>query len=161
FSGPLCDAVLGEEGTEERLRALSRTNLFLVPLDDRGEWFRFHHLFGQLLRVELEHVHPGLASTLHARAFDWHREHGAVDAGVKHALNAGLFDEASELISTAWVEYAMACRFATVLGWIERLPPESVRVSPQLLLVAGWAHTLSGGHQEAADAIAAIEELGG
>jgi LuxR family maltose regulon positive regulatory protein len=160
FCGQLCDAVLGENGTEEQLHALSRTNLFLVPLDDRGEWFRFHHLFGQLLRVELEHREPGLAATLHARAFAWHREHGSVDAAIKHALEAGLFAEASELIGAAWVEYVMACRFATVLGWIERLPDEFARTDAHVLLAAAWAHALGGGPTAAAHAIAAVEELG-
>ena len=160
FCGPLCDAVLGVTGTTESLRALARTNLFLVPLDDRGDWFRFHHMFGQLLRVELEHREPGLAATLHARAFAWHREHGSVDAAIKHAVEAGQHAEAGELIATAWVEYAMACRFATVRGWVGRLPPEFVQTSPRVLLAAAWAHTLGGDQAAAADAIAAVEALG-
>ena len=61
-----------------------------MPLDDRGEWYRFHHLFAQLLRVELEHREPGLTPTLHRRAFAWHRDHGSVDEAIEHALEAGL-----------------------------------------------------------------------
>jgi LuxR family maltose regulon positive regulatory protein len=160
FSGQVCDAVLEEEGTAEHLRALARTNLFLVPLDDRGDWFRFHHLFGQLLRVELEHREPGLAESLHARAFAWHRDHGAVDAAIQHGLSAGLFADTSALIARTWTEYAMACRFATILGWLARLPRELVSVNPQLLLVSAWAHTLSGDRAAAATAMAEVEELG-
>src|SRR5262249_21260025 len=82
LSGPLCDAVLEQQGAGDQLRALSRTNLFLVPLDDRDEWYRFHHLFGQLLRVELEHREPGLAPTLHRRAYAWHRDNGSTDQAI-------------------------------------------------------------------------------
>ena len=69
LSGPLCDAVLEQEGSAAMLDALSRSNLFLVPLDDEGGWYRFHHLFAQLLRVELEQREPGLAPALHRRAY--------------------------------------------------------------------------------------------
>lgn len=86
--GPLCDAVLEQEGSSERLLELSRTNLFLVPLDDRREWYRFHQLFAQLLRVELEHREPGLAPTLHSRAHAWHRERGTAAEAIEHALAA-------------------------------------------------------------------------
>jgi ATP/maltotriose-dependent transcriptional regulator MalT len=86
--GPLCDAMLQEEGSGERLLELSRTNLFLVPLDDHREWYRFHQLFAQLLRVELEHREPGLAPTLHRRAYAWHREHGTATEAIEHALGA-------------------------------------------------------------------------
>ncbi len=86
--GPLCDAVLEQDGSSERLVELSRTNLFLVPLDDRREWYRFHQLFAQLLRVELEQREPGLAPTLHRRAHAWHRERGTTAEAVEHALAA-------------------------------------------------------------------------
>jgi LuxR family maltose regulon positive regulatory protein len=86
--GPLCDAVLEQEGSAERLLELSRTNLFLVPLDDRREWYRFHQLFAQLLRVELEQHEPGLAATLHRRAHAWHREHGTAAEALEHELAA-------------------------------------------------------------------------
>ncbi len=88
ISGPLCDALLGCSGSSERLHELSRTNLFLVPLDDRREWYRFHQLFAQLLRVELERREPGLAPALHRRAETWHREHGTMAEAVEHASKA-------------------------------------------------------------------------
>jgi len=89
--GPLCDAVLDDEGSCAGLSELSRTNLFLVPLDENGEWYRFHTLFAQLLRVELERREPGLAPTLHRRAFAWHRDNGSADEAIEHALEAGAF----------------------------------------------------------------------
>jgi ATP/maltotriose-dependent transcriptional regulator MalT len=94
--GPLCDAVLEKEGSEERLHELARTNLFVVPLDDRGKWYRFHQLFAQLLRVELEHREPGLAPTLHRRALAWHLKHGTLEEALEHAVGADSLGDGNE-----------------------------------------------------------------
>ena len=98
LSGPLCDAVMEQEGSAAMLDALSRSNLFLVPLDDEGRWYRFHHLFARLLRVELERREPGLAPALHRRAYAWHRDHGTTDEAIRHAIAAGAYAEVAELI---------------------------------------------------------------
>jgi LuxR family maltose regulon positive regulatory protein len=158
--GRLCDAVLEREGCGRLLDSLSRANLFLVPLDDRGEWYRFHHLFGQLLRVELEHREPGLAKRLHLRAYVWHRDNGSVEAAIEHALEAGAFAEAGELIVAAWMDYANAGRHATVLAWLERFPEAPLREDPRLLLVQAWVLSLCGRREAAAEAIAMIEQAG-
>jgi LuxR family maltose regulon positive regulatory protein len=159
FCARLCDAVLEEDGTGERLSALARTNLFLVPLDDRGEWYRFHHLFAQLLRVELEHREPGLAPTLHLRAHVWHREHGSIEEAVEHALEAGAFPQARDLIATNWLRATGSGRHATLLGWLERFPPEVTGGDPQLLLMRAWVLSLCGKREEAAEAVAGLEQL--
>jgi LuxR family maltose regulon positive regulatory protein len=158
--GPLCDAVLEAEDTGERLRELSRTNLFLVPLDDYGEWYRFHNLFAQLLRVELERREAGLAPMLHRRAFAWHRDNGSADEAIEHALEAGAFAETTELIASTWVLYAKLGRYATVLAWLERVPRELRYEDSQLLLVEAWVLSLSARREAAAEAIAAVERLG-
>jgi LuxR family maltose regulon positive regulatory protein len=159
LSGPLCDAVLEQEDTAEMLVALSRTNLFLVPLDDHDEWYRFHHLFAQLLRVELEHREPGLAQELHRRAHAWYREHGMVEEALKNALEAGAFPEARELLASIWLPAEGSGRHAMVLGWLERFPPEVAREDPQLLLMKAWVFSLWGRRKEAAAAMAALEHL--
>jgi LuxR family maltose regulon positive regulatory protein len=161
LSGPLCDAVLEQAGSDGLLVELARENLFLMPLDDQGEWYRFHHLFAQLLRVELEHREPGLTSELHRRAFTWHRDGGSVGEAVEHAIEAGMFAEASELIAAAWIDYTNAGRYATVLSWIERFPREMVGEDSRLQLVAGWVLSLCGKREAAREAIAAVERLGG
>jgi LuxR family transcriptional regulator, maltose regulon positive regulatory protein len=158
--GPLCDAVLERGGCGELLAGLSRTNLFLIPLDDRGEWYRFHQLFAHLLRVELEHREPGLAPALHRRAFEWYRDHGSLDEAIEHAVGADAFLEAGELIAAVWGRYTRACRYATVLAWLRRFPVEVVRESQQVLLVYAWVLSLSARREEAARAIARVEELG-
>jgi ATP/maltotriose-dependent transcriptional regulator MalT len=140
LNGPLCDAVLEQVGSREQLVELSRSNLFLVPLDDQNEWFRFHRLFAQLLRVELEHREAELVATLHYRAYAWHRDHDFPDEAIEHALDAGAFGDATELISTRWGHLAAAGRRATATDWLDRFPPEVVRESPRLLRVqAGLA----------------------
>lgn len=154
--GPLCDAVLEDEGTGDVLRSLTRKNLFLLSLDDEEEWYRFHHVFAQLLRVELEHREPGLATTLHRRAYAWYRDHGLVDEAIEHAIEAGAFDAAGELIAATWVSYANVCRYRTVLGWLERCPEQLKQQDPQLLAVEAWVLSLCG-RPEALDAIAAAE----
>jgi LuxR family transcriptional regulator, maltose regulon positive regulatory protein len=109
---PLCSAVLG--GSTDALDSLARSNLFLLPLDDRGRWFRFHHLFAQILRVELERREPELVPELHRRAFEWHRSYGTADEAIHHAVSAGAFPEAGALITETWVHYVNAGRTASV-----------------------------------------------
>ena len=160
LSGPLCDAVLEQQGSAAMLDALSRTNLFLVPLDDEGGWYRFHHLFAQLLRIELERREPGLAPALHRRAYAWHRDHGTTDEAIRHAIEAGAYAEAAELIQGLWISYANTSRYDTVLAWLRRLPGEILGGDVHLLLVQAWVLSLSARREEAARAIAAVERLG-
>jgi len=158
--GPLCDALLEQEGAAKLLDMLAGSNLFLLPLDEAGEWYRFHHLFAQLLRVELEHREPGLAPILHRRAFAWHRDNDSLDAAIEHALEGGAFAEAGDLVAAVWIDYVQVARHSTVLAWLERFPHELVREDPQLLLVQAWVLSLSAKREAAADAIAALERLG-
>ena len=160
LSGPLCDAVMEQEGSAAVLDRLSRSNLFLVPLDDEGGWYRFHHLFAQLLRVELERREPGTAPVLHRRAYSWHRDHGTTDEAIQHAMAAEAYAEAAELIQGLWISYANTCRYDTVLAWLRRLPGEILSGDVQLLLVQAWVLSLSARREEAARAIGAAERLG-
>jgi LuxR family maltose regulon positive regulatory protein len=157
--GPLCDAVLEADGSAERLVELSRTNLFLIPLDDHGRWYRFHHLFAQLLRAELKHREPELAPALHRRAFTWHRDHGSIDEAVEHGLEAGAFAETGELIAARWLDHVNVGRYETVYAWVDRLPPDLVCARGPLLHVKAWVATHTGRREEAARAIAAAERL--
>ena len=160
LSGPLCDAVLEQRDSESMLDVLSRSNLFLTPLDDEGRGYRFHPLFGQLLRVELERREPGLVPALHRRAYAWHRDNGTAGEAISHALEAGAHAEAAELIESSWITLANACKYDTVLAWIRRFPVEVLNGDPRLLLVAAWVLSLSARREEAARAIAAVEGLG-
>ena len=160
LTGPLCDAVMEQEGSAQMLETLSRSNLFLVPLDDEAGSYRFHHVFGQLLRVELERREPGLAPALHRRAYSWHRDHGTTDEAIEHAVAAEEYAEAVELIETFWIRYANTWKYDTVLAWLGKLPEDVVTREVHLLLIQAWVLSLSAKQQEAARAIAAIERVG-
>ena len=160
LTGPLCDAVMEQEGSAEMLDAISRSNLFLVPLDDDAGWYRFHHVFAQLLRVELERRQPGVAPALHRRAYSWHREHGTTDEAIQHAVAAEAYAEAVELIETFWISRANTWRYDTVLAWLRKLPEEVVTGDVHLLLIQAWVLSLSARQEEAARSIASIERLG-
>ena len=158
---PLCDAVLGEPGSADALDALARSNLFLIALDDHREWFRFHHLFAQLLRVELERREPPLVPTLHRRAFAWHSEHGTTDEAIHHAVAAGAFAEAGRLITETWVHYANAGRTTSVADWLARFPRDLLDDDQRLLLVEAWTAALRGREDDMRTAAERARALGG
>ncbi len=160
LTGPLCDAVMEHEGSAAMLDALSRTNLFLVPLDDEAGSYRFHPVFAQLLRVELERREPGLARGLHRRAYCWHRDHGTPDEAIQHAVAAEAYAEAVELIETVWIRCANTWRYDTVLAWLRQLPDEVLRSEVHLLLIQAWVLSLSARQEEAGRALMAIDRLG-
>ena len=158
---PLCDAVLEQSTSADALESLARSNLFLLPLDDRRQWFRFHHLFAQILRVELERREPGLVPELHRRAFGWHSESGTTDEAIHHAVAAAAFAEAGELIAETWVHYANAGRTTSVLDWLARFPPALLDADARLLLVKAWVSALRGREDDMRAAVARVRELGG
>ncbi|WP_028067487.1 LuxR family transcriptional regulator [Solirubrobacter soli] len=138
---PLCDAVLDEPGSAAALDELARTNLFLLGLDDRRRWFRFHHLFAQILRVELEKREPELVADLHRRAYEWHGAHGTTDEAIHHAIRAGAFDDASRLVTETWVQYANSGRIESINEWLAQMPD---RDDQRLLLARAWVAALRG-----------------
>jgi LuxR family maltose regulon positive regulatory protein len=134
---PVCDAVTGESNAVVLLAEAHRSNLFLVALDDRAYWFRYHHLFRDLLRQELVRSEPELVAELHRRAFGWHDANGDVDDAIFHATAAGEIDNARELIARHW-RPAWQVSPRTVARWLEAVSPEAVRLDPRLCLVSAW-----------------------
>ena len=158
---PLCDAVLGGSASDDALESLARSNLFLLPLDDQRRWFRFHHLFAEILRLELERRDPELVATLHRRAFEWHREFGTTDDAIRHAVAAEAIAEAGQLIAENWVHYANAGRTESVLDWLTRFPEALLESDARLLLVEAWVSALRGREVDMRRAVAGVRELGG
>jgi LuxR family transcriptional regulator, maltose regulon positive regulatory protein len=148
LAGPLCDVVVGREGSGKLLRELARSNLFLVPLDERGEWYRYHHLFSQFLLYELESSSPELVPILYGRASAWLESEGFFDAAIRHAVAATDFERAGLLVARHWYGYVQAGQMATVDGWLESLPEMQTARDPALLLVRAWICTLSGRGEE-------------
>jgi LuxR family maltose regulon positive regulatory protein len=132
LNGPLCDAVTGQERSNALLEALERGNLFVVPLDDRRHWFRYHHLFADVLRARLMEEQPDQVPTLHRRASEWYEQHGSAADAIRHALAAEDFGQAADLVELAVPAMRRSRQEATLLGWLKALPDELFRVRPVL-----------------------------
>ena len=138
LSGPLCAAVTDNPDAESLLRRLERDNAFVLALDSRREWYRYHHLFAELLRHELARTSPELFIELHRRASTWYRGADAIHEAIEHATAAGDFADAIGLISTHWYEFLQRGRQETVASWIDKLPSETVIHDPNLCLTKAW-----------------------
>jgi LuxR family transcriptional regulator, maltose regulon positive regulatory protein len=136
--GPLCDAVTAGSGSAAALEEIERANLFLVPLDTTRTWYRYHHLFGELLRHELHRSEPELVATLHRRASAWYRVAGLVPDAIQHAVGGGDLDQARELIAEHWLGFFNRGELATVAGWLDALPERAVARDPRLAVARVW-----------------------
>lgn len=154
---PLCDYITGDQGSAAILRELERTNLFLVPLDEHGGWYRFHHLFASVARGELEMNDPARVPELHARAAAWFREHGYIDEAIRHLLEAGHTGDAAHLVQANWVTYVSAGRTTTVTRWLKALGQPSVASDPAAGATAAWMAALTGDEAGLAAHLAALE----
>jgi LuxR family maltose regulon positive regulatory protein len=142
---PLCDAVLGEEAnSQEVLEYLENANLFVVPLDDRRGWYRYHRLFSDLLRGRLHHVQPDQVSTLHRRASEWYEQDGQMAAAIDHALAAEDLERAADLVEQNAEATLMRGETATFLRWVDALPEELVRARPSLCVFYAWMLLMHG-----------------
>jgi LuxR family maltose regulon positive regulatory protein len=144
LTGPLCDAVTGRDDGSHMLMALDRANLFLVALDDRREWYRYHHLFADVLRVRMLAEQPDLVPLLHQRASQWYERHDLAEEAVRHALAARDFDRAAYLMELAVPAIRRDRQETTLLGWLRALPDDVVRRSPVLSVFYGYMLMVSG-----------------
>ena len=138
LSGPLCAAVTGQPESEQLLRRLERENAFVVALDSKREWYRYHHLFAELLRHELTRARPELVAELHRRASAWYRDADAPHEAIEHVIAARDFGDAIELITIHWYEFLQRGRQETVASWIDKLPLETIVGDPNLCLTKAW-----------------------
>ena len=129
FTPELCDAVLGREDSAAVLAELARSNMFLVALDAREQWYRYHHLFGEVLQLELGRED---AAALRRRAAAWCRAQGLVEDAIEHAAAAGDTETVAELLVEHDLEFAFGGRLAQFLGWVHRLPSELLLEHPSL-----------------------------
>jgi len=132
MSGPLCDAVTRQEGGKATLEALDRRNLFLIPLDDRRRWYRYHHLFADVLEARLLDEQPEHVAELHRRATDWYVQNGEHAEAIRHAMAGKDFARAADLIELAIPETRRDRQEATLRRWLEALPDELIRERPVL-----------------------------
>ncbi|HEU4947070.1 MAG TPA: LuxR C-terminal-related transcriptional regulator [Kribbella sp.] len=137
MSGPLCDAVTGADDGQELLEELERVNLFVVPLDGQRRWYRFHHLFAEVLRARLQRVDAGLVPDLHRRAAAWCERHGLVDEAIRHAVAAGAPMWAARLVEHHLDETLQRAETGSLARRIALLPGDAVRARPALCLAQG------------------------
>jgi LuxR family transcriptional regulator, maltose regulon positive regulatory protein len=132
LNGSLCNALTGNEDGIARLDALQRGNFFVIPLDDKRTWYRYHHLFADVLRMHLITEQPDQVPVLHRRASEWNEHNGSTEHAIHHALAAGDFARAANLVELIIPAMNRSRQFATLLGWLKALPDELVRVRPVL-----------------------------
>jgi LuxR family transcriptional regulator, maltose regulon positive regulatory protein len=149
MSAGLCEALRGRPGAQKILERLDRANLFLVALDDRRCWFRYHHLFADLLRHRLERDHPvEQINALHVRAGDWFAANGERAEAIQEYLAAKGYDRAAHMIERSYVEILSRGRLTQLLRWCREIPPDVTANRPAIGIVAAWALAWSGKKEE-------------
>jgi len=132
LNGSLCDAVTGNEDGSARLEALQRGNFFVIPLDDNRNWYRYHPLFADVLRMHLKAEQPDQVSALHRRASEWCEANGSPEDAIRHALAGRDFERAANLVESVKPAMSRNGQMATLLGWLKQLPDTLVRLRPVL-----------------------------
>lgn len=143
LSGPLCDAVTGGSGGKAMLETLDRANLFLLRLDDNRQWYRYHHLFADVLYTRLLDEHPDLVAELHRRASHWYEQNDEQATAVRHALVAGDVERAAGLVELAIPALRRDRQEATIRDWLGAIPDDVIRARP--VLAVGFAGALLAG----------------
>jgi LuxR family maltose regulon positive regulatory protein len=149
--GPLCDAVTSRDGGQETLEYLEHANLFVIPLDEERRWYRYHHLFTDVLRQRLRETDDDLLPELHRRASVWFEQQGLAVEAVHHTLEAHDIERAADLIEEIGLSVMLPGQVYTLLGWLDKLPDALVRSRPALCVVHAAA-LMFAGQPEAAEA---------
>ena len=144
LTGALCDHLTGEANGQDVLRRLEDANLFIVPLDQDRHWYRYHHLFADLLRKQLEASQPEALPQLHRQASAWYAQNGLLAEAVNHALKAQDIERAAHLIEQAAFEVLDRGEVSSLVGWLAALPDETIHSHPWLCVLHAWMLIISG-----------------
>ena len=160
LSGTLCDAVTGQIDSQEILEMLEQANLFIVPLDQSREWYRYHRLFAELLRhrLRLSEINE---KELHQRASEWFEQNGLYNEAIHHAVNANNWDQVGRLIQIANTEFLKRGEVLTVIGWFRSIPEEVLLANPRLCFDYCWPLLLTTQYDAAAPLLDHVERLAG
>jgi LuxR family maltose regulon positive regulatory protein len=168
LTASLCDAVMGQSGSQAMLEQLANDNLFTTPLDDEGQWYRYHPLFADTLRSRLQQSSPDLLPVLHRRASTWHQGQGTLVDAVRHALAAADPVCAAQLVEAGYKRLAMRGELVTLHRWLDALPADLLQTRPKLCLAyalalayTGRRELVEGYLQQAEAALAATGEAAG
>ncbi len=154
LSAPLCNAVTRRTDSQTILETLEAANLFFVPLDDERRWYRYHHLFADLLRQRLQHEVPDTVATLHQRAAEWYAEQGFVGSAIEHTVQAKDFATAAALVESLADQTWSRGPDSRLAQWLSQLPLPSLLAQPRLTIYRAW-YLLANGAQAAADELTA------
>lgn len=155
----LCCADMDAAAAQSMLEGLERANLFIVPLDNQRTWYRFHHLFADMLQKQLLHAHPALVPDLHRRTADWFEAHEMIDEALSHALQSGDPELAHTLVERHALTAILRGQIATAIRWLDSLPAEVLMSSPRLCLDRAWALTFTFQTEAAATYLNRAESL--
>ncbi len=150
LSAPLCDVVVSEDAqqggasSQAVLEYLERSNLFVIPLDDRRHWYRYHHLFADLLRARLDQLYPRLVPQLHVRAAVWFEQAGMALEAINHALAGGAHEQAARLVEENTARLFAQGELTSLMSWIKSLPAELRRTRPWLCVHQACALAFAG-----------------
>jgi LuxR family maltose regulon positive regulatory protein len=157
--GDLCNEVTGRGNSHELLEQFFNANLFLISLDDEQRWYRYHHLFGELLRERQKTLNKDRTSELHRRASSWYAHQGMVSEAIQHALSAADYATATQLIEEHATEMLLQGHFKTVEDWMQAIPPEWRAQSPKGNLAFAWKHLLHRDYSQAFPYIARLQAI--
>src|SRR5205823_2707800 len=157
---PLCNALTGRDDGADLIGEVNRANLFLIPLDDERRWFRYHHLFGGLLRHELARTAPRQPSALHQRAAQWYAANGDPAEAIGHAISSGDGSLTRGLVAAPWRQHFNAGQLETVRRWLDALPAEVVAMDASLSAALVWIALDTGRLEDVGAALDAAEASG-
>ena len=144
MTSSLCNAVLGVSDSQAMLDYLQRENMFLIPLDDEGRWFRYHHLFAEFLRNQVENRHEFNVTSVAQRAGQWCADNGLYTEAIRYLLEAAQYEQATELIAREGKKVAQLLGdHKTVLDWMRMLPSQYHMIHPKILLNYAWSHVFT------------------
>jgi LuxR family maltose regulon positive regulatory protein len=158
MTGPLCDAITGQDGGQATLARLDQANLFLVSLDDERRWYRYHHLFADLLRSRLQQTRPDRVPVLHRRASEWYESAGLIEEAVAHALAGEDATWAASLVQRHAMQMIVRSQIVTLSWWIEALPDDLVRARPWLGVYRAWTQYWIGQREQAEESLQHAEQ---
>lgn len=159
LSAPLCQAITGRDDSQEILATLERANLFLVSQDNRRHWYRYHHLFADLLRLRLKREHPSSIPTLNIKASEWYENQGFLNQAVIHAIGAGDITRVEKFVQANTLGMLEIGESATVNRWLKSLPEDVILNSLWLTVARGWTLMLTGDIAAADMALQNLETL--
>jgi LuxR family maltose regulon positive regulatory protein len=157
LNGALCNAVTGRSDGRAMLERLFNANLFLIPLDDEGQWYRYHRLFADLLRDRRTALQEKETALLHQRASRWFAQEGITHEAIRHALAAADYQMAVELLESHALSLIMQGYVKTVYGWMDAIPEQWQSQSPRTNLAFAWLHLLRGTYAQASPHLARLE----